>query len=294
MHLKITHETRYRYDEPVSLSPHLLYLRPRENSRQRLHHFNLSITPEPLLSCANDPLDNEIWSTIFPELTDTLDIYTEAIVETLETNPFNFVLKSYAIESPFEYEPVLKFALGPYLAPPFNETQRELRTWIDQNFAQRPKGTVDMLSAFSLLINERLAYTRREEHGIQPSVTTLRQGSGACRDFAVLFVELCRTLGLAARFVSGYMHAPDDDNHRTIGAMHAWAEVYLPGAGWKAIDPTHGVWCDDRFVAVAHAAQAETVNPVQGAYFGKKVIPSTLKVSVIVEPALQSQSQSSH
>ncbi|WP_221032978.1 transglutaminase family protein [Actomonas aquatica] len=284
MILRITHETRYRYAEPVSLSGHLLYLRPRENSRQRLHHFDLSISPDPILSRVEDPLDNERWTIRFPENTDHLDLVSTAVVETLESNPFNFVLDPSAIESPFEYAPELKFALGPYLAPPFDDTQRALQAWLDQNFAERPRNTVEMLTAFSQLIYERLTYVRREERGIQPSLTTLELGGGACRDFAVLFTELCRTLGLAARFVSGYMHAPDGDDHRTIGAMHAWAEVYLPGAGWKAIDPTHGIWCDDRFVPVAHGAQAEVVNPVQGDYFAPHPVASSLEVSVIVEP----------
>ncbi len=284
MNLRITHETRYRYAKPVSLSSHLLYLRPRENSRQRLRHFEVSIDPAPHLSRTADPLDNEIWTAHFPELTDHLRIRTRAQVETFETNPFDFVLKDYAATSPFSYEPVLQFALGPYLAPPFNDTQRELKAWIDQNFAERPRGTVEMLSAFSRLIFERLTYVRRDERGIQPSLVTLRLGTGACRDFAVLFTELCRTLGLAARFVSGYLHAPDGDDHRTVGAMHAWAEVFLPGAGWKGIDPTHGIWCDDRFVPVAHGAQAESVNPVQGSYFSTTPISSQLDVNVVVEP----------
>ncbi len=294
MNLRITHETRYRYAKSVSLSPHVLYLRPRENSRQRLRHFEVTIDPAPHLSRTADPLDNEVWTALFPENTDHLVIRTHAHVETFETNPFDFVLKDYAINSPFAYEPSLKFGLGPYLAPPFDETQRELKAWVDANFTERPTGTVDCLTAFSRLIYERLTYVRREERGIQSSLTTLRLGSGACRDFAVLFTELCRTLGLAARFVSGYLYAPDGDDHRTVGAMHAWAEVFLPGAGWKGIDPTHGIWCDDRFVPVAHDAQAESVNPIQGNYYSPVPVDSDLDVQVVVEPLDHSASQTSH
>ena len=114
-------------------------------------------------------------------------------------------------------------------------------------------------------------------------MTTLSKGSGACRDYAVLFAEMCRTLGIAARFVSGYLYAPADDNHRTVGAMHAWVEVYLPGAGWVGLDPTHGIWCDDSFIPVAHAAQAESVNPIQGTYFNGTVASSKLHTDVTVE-----------
>lgn len=283
--LHLTHITTYGYEQPVSLSPHLLYLRPRENSRQKVREYTLNISPTAQVSRASDPLENELWSARFSGQSDTLEIATEALVETSESNPFDFVLEDYAKDSRFEYDPVLKFALGPYLAPPFNDTQQELQTWIDANFAVRPRGTVEMMSVFNQLIFERLRYVRRKERGIQPSLTTLRTGQGACRDFAVLFTELCRTLGLAARFVSGYLFAEEDDDQYTENAMHAWAEVYLPGAGWKAVDPTHGIWCDDRYVPVAHGAQAESVNPVQGAYYHPESVASTLDVVVTVKRA---------
>ena len=285
MKLRIRHDTHYRYSAPVSLSQHHLYLRPREHSGQRVTAFDLRIEPASAkISRGRDPLDNELWEARFPDETEHLFVRAESEVETLETNPFDFVLKSYALEFPFEYEPVFKFPLAPYLAPPFPETQRRLQQWLDEHFAEHPRNTVEMLSAFNSLIFDTLRYSRREEHGIQSSIDTLTSRSGACRDFAVLFVELCRTLGLAARFVSGYLFAPPDDNHRTAGAMHAWVEIYLPGAGWKALDPTHGVWCDDLFVAVAHGAQADTVNPVQGKIYADQPVTAKLEVDVTIEP----------
>jgi len=283
MNLRIQHHTRYDYGAAVSLSQHLIYLRPRESARQQLSSFKLTVEPSAVLNSVLDPLDNDLQQARFPELVDHLDIRTEAVIETFDTNPFDFILKDYAIPFPFNYEPVFNFALGIYLKPPFDSTQRKLRAWVRQHLPERPKDTVGMLSALNNLIFTKLAYERREERGIQPSLTTLERGRGACRDFAVLFVEICRTLGIAARFVSGYLHAPDGDDHRTYGAMHAWAEVYLPGGGWKALDPTHGLWCDDRFVPVAHAAQAESVNPVQGSYYSASPISSKLTVEVTVE-----------
>jgi len=283
LHLLIHHTTTYSYAEPVSLSPHLLYLRPRETSRQRLRKFELTVEPVPKIIRVSDPLENEMWTAVFSEDASDLFIRTQAEVETREGNPFDFLLDDYAQTAGFAYDPVLKFALGPYLAPPFDDTQKELKAWIDANFTERPTGTVEMMTAFNNLIFQRLRYVQREERGIQSSLTTLQLGSGACRDFAVLFTEMCRTLGLAARFISGYLFAPADDTRHTSGAMHAWAEVYLPGAGWKAVDPTHGIWCDERYVPVAHGAQAESVNPVQGAYFHPRQIGSTLAVEVKVE-----------
>ncbi|MCF3652145.1 transglutaminase family protein [Synoicihabitans lomoniglobus] len=284
MKFRITHTTRYVYGAPVSLSPHLIYLRPREHSRQHLRRFDLRISPDPILTRGQDPLDNELWQARFPELTERMEIESQVEVENTESNPFDFVLKSYAIEFPFEYEPVFKFALGPYLAVPFVDTQHALKQWLDEHFTDRPTGTVDLLTAFTRLFFTHFTYVRRDEIGIQSSITTLQKGSGACRDFAVLFIELCRTLGLAARFVSGYLYAPPGEDERTVGAMHAWVEVYLPGAGWRPIDPTSGVWCDDLFIAVAHAAQAETVNPVQGTYYSKTPVDSQMNVNVVIEP----------
>lgn len=284
--LHITHETVYRYSEPVLLSPHLLYLRPRETSRQRIRRYDLQISPIPNYSKTMDPLENELWHARFPTPTTELSVRSDLEVETRDTNPFDFVLEDYAVESPFTYDPVLAFALAPYLMPPFDDTQDELRAWVKRNFLERPKNTLDMLNAFCRVLHGELKYERREAPGIQTSIETLRRGQGACRDFAVLFTELCRTLGLAARYVSGYIGSAQGDEKVADNAMHAWAEVYLPGAGWKGIDPTNGIWCDDRFVAVAHGAQAESVNPIQGAFSNANPVQTELSVKVTVDAIL--------
>ncbi|HEY0944309.1 MAG TPA: transglutaminase family protein [Opitutaceae bacterium] len=283
MKLRVSHLTRYQYDREVSFSPHIIYLRPRETSLLRLRHFTFNVSPFAKLSSVIDAHDNPLTWAYFWEPADALNIRTEFEIETLDTNPFDFILKPYALTFPFDYEPVFAFALAPYLAPPFDATQNALSNWLDEHLVDRPTETVALLSMLNQLIYSTLTYRRREEHGIQPSATTLQLGAGACRDYAVLFVELCRTLGFAARFVSGYLFAPAGDDHRTAGAMHAWAEIYLPGAGWKGLDPTHGIWCDDAFIPVAHAAQAENVNPVQGSYSSPLPVASKLHTDVIVE-----------
>ncbi|HEY0967007.1 MAG TPA: transglutaminase family protein [Opitutaceae bacterium] len=283
MKLRVSHLTRYQYDREVGFSPHILYLRPRESPLHRLRSFSLNISPSAKVFAVRDPHDNALTWAHFWDRADALNIRTEFEIETLDDNPFDFILKLYAASFPFAYEPVFDFALGPYLAPPFDKTQSRLRAWLDEHFVNRPADTVSYLSQLNALVFEKFTYERRETGGIQPSVVTLERGAGACRDFAVLFVELCRTLGLAARFVSGYLYAPADDNHRTAGAMHAWTEVYLPGAGWKGLDPTHGLWCNDAFIPVAHAAQAESVNPIQGSYYNPTTASSSLHTDVVVE-----------
>lgn len=282
MKLKISHLTRYEYDREVSFSPHLIYMRPRESPLLRVNHFQFNISPDTKILWTRDYYDNALAWAHFWERAATLSIRAEIEVETFDTNPFDFILKPSAFTFPFEYEELHTFNLTPYLAPPFDSTQAALRNWLDEHFVDRPKETVPFLVALNTLVHRSLVYNRRDERGIQPSTTTLRLGSGSCRDYAVLFVELCRTLGLAARFVSGYLYDPSPDS-AAAGAMHAWAEVYLPGAGWKGLDPTHGVFCDDAFVPVAHAAVAESVNPIQGSYYAPDAVSAKLAPSILVE-----------
>jgi transglutaminase-like putative cysteine protease len=285
MKLHVSHLSRYDYAQSVSFSPHMLYLRPRETPLLRVNSFGFNIAPEAKLVWTRDSHDVLLAWAYFWEPAAALNIRSEFEVETFDTNPFDFLLKPHALKFPFEYEPVEKFNLEPYLAPPFDETQTVLRNWLDEHFVDPPAETTPFLSGLNSLLHSVLRYTRREERGIQPSRQTLELGSGSCRDYAVVFAELCRMLGLAARFVSGYLYDPEL-NSPGHGAMHAWTEIYLPGAGWKGLDPTHGVWCDDSFVPVAHAAVAESVTPIQGSYYGSTPVASKLTTSVLVEKLL--------
>ncbi len=285
MKLHVSHLTRYDYAQSVSFSPHMLYLRPRETPLLRVNSFGFNIAPEAKLVWTRDSHDVLLAWAYFWEPAAALNVRSEFEVETFDTNPFDFLLKDYALKFPFTYDPIEKFNLSPYLAPPFEETQAAVHNWLDEHFVDRPAETVPFLSALNSLLCSTLRYTRREERGIQPSRRTLELGSGSCRDYAVLFAEICRTLGLATRFVSGYLHDPELGSP-AHGAMHAWTEIYLPGAGWKGLDPTHGMWCDDSFVPVAHTAVAESVTPIQGSYYSSVPIPSKLTTSVLVEKLL--------
>ncbi|HRE04135.1 MAG TPA: transglutaminase family protein [Opitutaceae bacterium] len=283
MKLHVSHFTRYEYDRPVNLSPHLLYLRPRETPLLRVNDFAFTISPDAKLNWTRDSHDVLLAWVYFREPAALLSIGSEFGVETFDSNPFDFLLRPHASTMPFDYEAVERFNLSPYLALPFPETRALLNRWLKERFASPPKETIPYLLALNQAVFSALTYQRREEHGIQSSRTTLELGSGACRDYAVLLVELCRTLGLAARFVSGYLYSPPNDNHRTAGAMHAWVEVYLPGAGWKGLDPTHGVFCNDAFIPVAHAAVAESVNPIQGTLYSEQTVASRMQTEVWVK-----------
>jgi transglutaminase-like putative cysteine protease len=282
MKLHVSHLTRYEYGQNVHFLPHLLYLRPRETPHLRVNRFGFNIAPEAKLVWTRDAHDALLAWAYFWEPAAALNIRSEFEAETFDANPFDFILKSYAVKFPFSYEPLEKFNLTPYLAPPFDETQALLRNWLDEHFVDRPTETTLFLSELNGVLSRTLTYVRRMERGIQPSRRTIELVSGSCRDSAVLFAEICRTQGLAARFVSGYHYDPDLTRPEDQ-AMHAWIEVYLPGAGWKGLDPTYGVWCNDTYVPVAHAAVAENVNPIQGSYYSSALVPSRLTSIVQVE-----------
>lgn len=264
MHLKISHLTRYDYDRPVSLRPHLLYLRPRENPLLQVERFAFSFQPAARLNWMRDDFDNLPASVHFTTDSDHLEIRSECVVTTADVTPFDFLMRDYAVEFPFAYEPLHRFNLTIYLAPAVDaETQRAIVSWLDAHFQNRPRETVAWLSALNQAIHAHLGYRRRDEPGIQPALATIENGTGSCRDFAMLFIECARTCGLAVRFVSGYLFDPDETGS---SAMHAWVEVFLPGAGWIGLDPTHGIFCHNCHVPVAHAVVAESVNPVQGSF----------------------------
>jgi transglutaminase-like putative cysteine protease len=207
-------------------------------------------------------------------------------VETLDANPFDFFLKPTALTFPFSYEPAEHIALSPCLTLRADSPSPDtLRGWLDQHLPDPPKETVPFLIALNNAVHRALAYTRREEQGIQSATETLARTSGSCRDYAVLLIELCRALGLAARFVSGYLYEPAATGATPSlpPSLHAWAEVYLPGAGWRGLDATRGIFCDDAFVPVAHAAFAENVNPIQGTFYGPATVTSTLTTVLSVE-----------
>jgi transglutaminase-like putative cysteine protease len=288
MFIRLVHLTRYDYSEPVSFAPHALYLRPRETSRQRLHHFALEITPPARRIATTDPLDNALdWAFFAPENPATkLEIRSELMVETLDANPFDFFLKPTALTFPFCYDAAEQIALTPSLTPRVDSPAPEfLRAWLKEHLPAPPTETVPFLMALNTTLQRTLHYIRREEQGIQSAADTLARGSGSCRDYAVLLIELCRALGLAARFVSGYLYEPAAAGAAPTqpSAMHAWAEVYLPGAGWRGLDATRGIFCDDAFIPVAHAALAESVNPIQGTFYGPATVTSQLTTTLSVE-----------
>ncbi|MDQ8204369.1 transglutaminase family protein [Pelagicoccus sp. SDUM812003] len=265
MRIQISHHTRYEYDRTVQFNPHLLYMRPRENPLLTVDSFSFTFSPEATIQWMRDDFDNLPASAQFFLQSDLLEIRSDCTVTTTDLPPFDFLVRDYARAFPFEYEPLHRFNLGIYLEPPDEETQSVVKRWIQENFPSQPSDTVSWIFALNQALYQNLSYKRRDEAGIQTSIQTLQQGGGSCRDYAVALIDCARTLGIAARFVSGYLHDPLVDGNAS-GDMHAWAEIFLPGAGWRGIDPTNGIFCQNAYVPVAHAVVAESVNPIQGSF----------------------------
>ncbi len=278
---KIVHRTYYNFSGTVRLGPHRLRLRPREDYELRIESSALKITPAAILLWHRDVEGNSVATATFDQPANRLAVESEVIIQQYNETPLDFLVADYAIDYPFTYQPDDKILLSPYMALPKRKTEKLLAEWT-MNFWQpgEPIQTYTLLQRLAAHIHRTLSYQLREEPGVQAVAQTLSCGTGSCRDFAVLFMEAARCLGLAARFVSGYLHAPP--SAANFGATHAWAEVYLPGAGWKGFDPTIGEIAGMDHIAVAVARLPESVPPIAGSFVGAP--GASLDVGVWVTP----------
>lgn len=264
---KILHRTYYTFSGVVRLGPHFLRLRPREDHELRIESSTLKITPPANLHWHREVEGNSVAIATFDLPTHRLLIESEIVIQQYNESPLDFLVADYATHYPFSYQPDDNILLAPYMAFSEDTTSNQLASWIANVWRPREQiQTYTLLQRISACIPRTLSYRRREDPGVQTWQQTLTNGNGSCRDFAVLFMEAARCLGLASRFVSGYLHAPPSATD--FGATHAWAEVYLPGAGWKGFDPTIGELAGTDHIAVAVARLPESVPPVAGTYVG--------------------------
>ncbi|MDF5691455.1 transglutaminase family protein [Aquirufa aurantiipilula] len=265
----IQHRLNYRYSELVTLDPHVLYLHPRKSSMLSVNSISLDIQPLPVQISKNlDPEGNIQNILYFKQPTDYLSIYMEAVVETTEFNPFDFVYFPFESQKlPLQYSPSYQRTLSPYL------TQDAISPDINACAQQLAKAVLWDTSAFLSAVNEfifqNFAYEIREEGAPHSPEITLQNRRGSCRDYAVLFAALCRAMGLATRFVSGYYIgiAPVDVPNQTHH-LHAWVEVYLPGGGWRGYDPTQHEVVSGNHIPLAASCLPEEITPVYGTYRG--------------------------
>lgn len=267
----IAHKTVYKYDRRVNLSPHIFRLRPAPHCRTPIGAYSIKIKPENhFFNWQQDPFGNYLARIVFPDKTEELSVEVEIIADLKTINPFDFFVEEAVEEFPFAYSNDLKKELMPYLE--VTEDGPLLKEWISK-LDLTPVRTIDFLTGLNHKIYEYLDYTIRMEPGVQSSEETLERRLGSCRDFAWLLVQTLRHLGLAARFVSGYLVQLKSDEKSLDGPsgpeedftdLHAWAEVYIPGAGWIGLDATSGLLAGEGHIPLACTPSFESAAPVYG------------------------------
>ncbi len=268
--LTVRHVTIYRYADPVALGEHRMMFRPRESHDLRLISSQVDITPQPAqLRWVHDVFDNSVAVVTFSGRTTELRFDSTVTLEHIETEEPDYALERAAAIYPFAYPsadlPDLSLALQRQNPSP--DIDRWAASFLSPGSST---DTIALLRAMTVGIRNRLAYTRRTERGVQTPAETLQRGSGSCRDFALLMIDAVRSLGLAARFVSGYIFVPDAEPSGTLGggATHAWLQIYLPGAGWVDFDPTNRIIGNRNLIRVAVAWDPAQALPLWGTFTG--------------------------
>lgn len=275
--IHLVHETCYTYSQPVHFLPHRLVLRPREGHDVLLHSLSLKTTPPSTISWHRDMLDNSIAHAEFQEPANQLRIHSEF---TISVPPaLTSGLPPIFIPHPSLVAGIEQLVAMPYLQYIYPPDVAQLRQWFGATgLAPAPGKTSAIFDDLAILIHRVIRYNRREEPGVQSPVETLGLATGSCRDMAVLMIEISRSLGYPARFVSGYMECADSKLGQ--GSTHAWAEIFLPERGWTGYDPTIGGRVGPGHIAVGVSHHPRGVMPVSGGFRGLSGIGSSLKVDI--------------
>ncbi|MEP9351916.1 transglutaminase family protein [Xanthobacter sp. KR7-225] len=269
--LQIRHTTTYRFHRPVTFSPHRLMLRPRESRDLRVISNHVMLAPAASVTWAQDVFGNAVATAAFASAGDHLVIDSTTRLQ-LDALPWPvFAIAGSAVGFPFRYSDAEWTDLGALGTPQFPDAAGQLRTWAQRFVRGNPTDTLSLLKDLSAGVSQQISYQSRDEEGTQSPVQTLDRGWGSCRDFAVLFVEAVRSLGFGARIVSGYLYNPDGTRTGAAGggSTHAWAEVFVPGAGWIPFDPTNRSMGGFNLIPVAVVRDIRQANPVQGSFVGE-------------------------
>ncbi len=284
--LTIHHKTEYRYAHPVAFGEHRIMLRPRDGHDLRVLAGSLEIVPPPMsLRWIHDVFGNSVAIATFDERAETLSFSSTATVEHNPSDEYALTADDPAYLYPFVYNNEEFPDLVQFITPQYGDPDGELSAWA-RNFldAEGPTPTFNILSGMTHGIRKAFTYRKRHEHGTQHPLDTLQTRSGTCRDYALFMIEALRRLGIAARFVSGYLFIPGDRAHGYVGggSTHAWVQVYLPSAGWIEFDPTNGIVGTRDLVRVAVARDPRQAVPLHGTYLGSADAFVAMDVSINV------------
>jgi transglutaminase-like putative cysteine protease len=268
--LRIHHRTVYRFNRPVSFGPHRLMLRPRESRDLRLISSDLTVTPAAAVTWAQDVFGNAVATANLWAMAESLVIDSVAGIQLDAAAWPVFDIAASAISYPFRYSDDEWTDLGALTVQQYPDPAGRLRSWARAFVRSNPTDTLALLKDLSTGVSAWISYQPREQEGTQSPTQTLERGWGSCRDFAVLFVEAARSLGFGARLVSGYLYNPNQDSTGSAGAgsTHAWAEIYVPGAGWITFDPTNRSVGGVNLIPVAVARDIRHAMPVAGSFVG--------------------------
>jgi transglutaminase-like putative cysteine protease len=270
--LTVRHATTYRYSAPVTFGQHRLMLRPRDSHDLRLVEANLVISPPATLRWMHDVFGNSVALVEFTEPSAGLAIASTLLIERYALVRPDFPIDPAAETYPFVYSPNDRSDLGRLLERHYPDPRGIVDEWARRFLLGPPDYTFNLLSTMNAAIRSDFAYRPREEEGTQTPMETIESKSGTCRDYALLFIEAARSLGFGARFVSGYLYDPALDGGEAAqgaGATHAWAEVYLPGAGWVEFDPTNGLVAGENLIRVAVTRDPSQAVPIGGSFYGE-------------------------
>ena len=272
IHVALNHKTSYQYDRRVALSPQTVRLRPAPHCRTPILSYSMTVTPKKhFINWQLDPFSNYLGRLVFPDKTTAFNVEVDLVADLIVINPFDFFLEPQAETFPFDYAPALRLDLAPYLTP--KSAGEKLNAFL-AGIDRTPTQTIRFLVGLNQQLSSTIRYLIRMEPNVQDSEQTLTLGSGSCRDSAWLMVNILRHLGLAARFVSGYLVQLAQDVKSLDGPsgpeadftdLHAWAEVYIPGAGWIGMDPTSGLFAGEGHIPLACSPEPQSAAPITGA-----------------------------
>jgi transglutaminase-like putative cysteine protease len=289
--LKVTHRTRYSYAQPVTFAPHRLMMRPRDSHDLRLLDTALSIAPAASVRWLHDVFGNSVAIADFAGPANELLVVSSFRAEHYPLTGESVTLEAYARRYPFSYDALEIPDIGRTVDRHYADPEHKVDAWARRFVKQRADGdTMGILLAMVQAVRAEFQYNPRDEMGTQDPLVTLQSGSGTCRDFALFLMEAVRSLGFAARFVSGYLYDEDrlDDDAQDVvggGATHAWVQIYLPGGGWVEFDPTNALVGGRNLIRVAVTRDPTQAIPLGGSFTGAPdaFLGMTVEVAITAE-----------